>query len=139
MRQISSLVLLLLALLVSFRCWAQTPAKEQEQVRVKADSLSYEEQSDTVTATGSVVVTKGETTVNADTIGVNRATNEVTAQGNVVVKDPQGEINADTLHLDRPDSAEILWSKLSYRERRVDDLPMQRLPQGRLEHWWEDD
>ncbi len=100
MRQISSLVLLLLALLVSFRCWAQTPAKEQEQVRVKADSLSYEEQSDTVTATGSVVVTKGETTVNADTIGVNRATNEVTAQGNVVVKDPQGEINADTLHLE---------------------------------------
>ncbi len=100
MRQIGSLVLLLLALLVSFRCWAQTPAKEQEQVRVKADSLSYEEQSDTVTATGSVVVTKGETTVNADTIGVNRATNEVTAQGNVVLKDPQGEINADTLHLE---------------------------------------
>ncbi len=98
MRQISSLVLLLLALLVSLRCWAQTPAEEQEQVRVKADSLSYEEQSDTVTATGNVVVTKGETTVSADTIGVNRATNEVTAQGNVVVKDPQGEINADTLH-----------------------------------------
>jgi LPS-assembly protein len=100
MRQISSLVLLLLALSVSLRCWAQTPAAEQEQVRVRADSLSYEEQSDTVTATGNVVVTKGETTVSADTIGVNRATNEVTARGNVVVKDPQGEINADTLRLE---------------------------------------
>ena len=100
MRQIRSLVLLLLMLSVSFLCWAQTPAEEQEQVRVKADSLSYEEQSNTVTAKGNVVVTKGETTVSADTVGVNRATNEVSAQGNVVVKDPQGEINADTLHLE---------------------------------------
>ncbi len=100
MRQISSLFLLLLALSVSLQCWAQTPTGEQEQVRVKADALTYEEQSNTVTATGNVVVTKGETTVSADTVGVNRATNEVTARGNVVVKDPQGEINADTLRLE---------------------------------------
>jgi LPS-assembly protein len=100
MRQISSLFVLLLVLSVSLQCWAQTPTGEQEQVRVKADALTYEEQSNTVTATGNVVVTKGETTVSADAVGVNRATNEVTARGNVVVKDPQGEINADTLRLE---------------------------------------
>ncbi|MBI3800430.1 MAG: LPS-assembly protein LptD, partial [Deltaproteobacteria bacterium] len=100
MRHISSFSLLLLALFVSPQCWAQAPAEEKEQVRVKADALTYEQQSNTVTATGNVVVTKGETTVNADSVGVNRATNEVTARGNVVVRDPKGEIHADTLQLE---------------------------------------
>ena len=100
MRSISSLSLLLCTLSVSLQCWAQAPAEDKEQVRVKADALTYEEQSNTVTATGNVVVTKGETTVTADSVGVNRSTNEVTAQGNVKVRDPRGEIEAETLQLE---------------------------------------
>jgi len=64
MRRISEFVLGLL-LFVPLYGWAQGPAEEQDQVRVKADTLTYEEQSNTVTATGNVVVTRGETTVTA--------------------------------------------------------------------------
>ena len=103
MRYINCLALLLLALSVAPPCRAQTPAEGQEKVQVKANGLTYDQQSNTVTATGDVVVTKGETTVTADTVGVNRTTNEVTARGNVVVKDPQGEINADTLRMEMED------------------------------------
>ena len=100
MRAISSLFLLLVVVSISPQCWAQAPAEEKEQVRVKADALTYEEQSNTVTATGNVVVTKGETTVSADSVGVNRSTNEVTARGNVRVRDSRGEIEAETLQLE---------------------------------------
>jgi LPS-assembly protein len=97
------LLLFLVAWLVSAQGWAQTSSDEEDPLRVKADSLTYEEKTNTVTATGNVVVTKGETTVNADSIGVNRTTNEVSAQGNVIVQDPQGEIKADALHLNMED------------------------------------
>src|SRR5262249_57649088 len=97
------IVLLLVALGVAPPCQAQAAAEGQEKVQVKANALTYDQNSDTVTATGDVVVTKGETTVTADTVGVNRTTNEVTARGNVVVKDPQGEINSDTLHMEMED------------------------------------
>ncbi|MGH7963906.1 MAG: LPS assembly protein LptD, partial [Candidatus Binatia bacterium] len=76
---------------------------DQQPVRVKADTLSYHEPSDTVTAAGGVVVTKGDTTVTADTISVNRTTNELTARGEVVVKDTRGNIEAETLHLNIED------------------------------------
>lgn len=66
-------------------------------VSVRADRLTYEQPSDTVTATGNVVVTRGDTTVTADTIGVNRTTNAVNAQGRVVVKDQRAEITAEAL------------------------------------------
>jgi LPS-assembly protein len=83
--------------------WAQEEQQEDERVRVKANTLTYEEQSDTITATGDVVVTRGDTTVTADSIGVNRTTNEVRARGNVVVKDLRGEIKADSLYLEMED------------------------------------
>ena len=70
---------------------------------MKANSLNYDEQRNTVTATGDVVVTKGETTVTADTVGVNRTTSEVEARGNVVVKDPRGQIEAEALRLEMED------------------------------------
>jgi LPS-assembly protein len=79
------------------------PEQEQEPVKVQADTLHYNEQQNTVTATGNVVVNKGDTTLKAETLTVNRSTNEVTAQGKVEVKDPQGEIQADSLRLELED------------------------------------
>lgn len=80
--------------------WAQEPQQEREPVHVEADSLSYDERQNTVSASGSAVVTKGETTLKADTITVNRTTNELNAQGNVLVTDPQGQIEADSLQFE---------------------------------------
>lgn len=98
MQRFGGLVFVLVCWLAPAGAWAQE--QEQEPIRVKANTLNYDEQNNTVSATGDVVVTKGDTTVTADTIGVNRTTNEVSARGQVVVKDPQGEIVADALRLE---------------------------------------
>ncbi len=102
-RRLGGVILALVCILGPPRGWAQNREREQEPVRVKADSLSYDEQRNTVTATGDVVVTKGETTVTADTVAVNRTTSEVEARGNVVVKDPRGQIEAEALRLEMQD------------------------------------
>ncbi len=73
---------------------------EDEPLQVEAESLSYEEDSDTVTATGDVVVIKGDTKVTADSISVNRTTNAVDARGNVVVHNPEGTIEAEALQFE---------------------------------------
>ena len=102
-RRFGGVILALVCTLAPLRGWAQNQEREQEPVRVKADSLTYDEQRNTVTAIGDVVVTKGETTVTADTVGVNRTTSEVEARGNVVVKDPRGQIEAEALRLEMQD------------------------------------
>ena len=75
----------------------------QESVEVNADTLSYEEDGETVSAQGNVVVTKGQTTLTADTVSVSRARNELRARGNVVLRDPQGDIQAEALRLELTD------------------------------------
>ncbi|MSQ47424.1 MAG: LPS-assembly protein LptD [Deltaproteobacteria bacterium] len=98
-------VLLMVVLLVCPSTWAQdpsgqTPSGEDEQVRVKGDTLTYEDQSNVVSATGNVVVTKGQTTLSADTISVNRDTNTLDARGHVELKDSLGQIEAETLQME---------------------------------------
>lgn len=70
---------------------------------MQADTLHYDEQQNTVTATGGAVVTKGNTTLKADSITVNRTTNELSAKGNVGVTDPQGRIDAKSLQFELED------------------------------------
>ena len=82
---------------------AQEQVQEQVQVQVQADRLSYEEQGETVTAEGHVVVTKGQTTLTADTVTVSRTKNELTARGHVVLTDPQGDVQAETMQLELTD------------------------------------
>ena len=72
----------------------------EEPVQVKGNTLTYEKQGNIATATGDVVVTKGETTLSADTVTVNRDTNEMTARGNVLLRDGRGNIKADALRLE---------------------------------------
>ena len=78
-------------------------ASAQEPVEVNADALSYEEDGETVSARGDVVVTKGQTTLTADTVSVSRTRNELRARGNVVLRDPQGHIQAEALRLELTD------------------------------------
>ena len=83
----------------------QLQAQEQvhEQVRVLADTLTYEEQGETITAAGNVVVTKGQTTLTADTVTVSRTKNELTARGHVILTDPQGDVQAEAMQLELTD------------------------------------
>ena len=90
----------LVVLLVCPPTWAQDQSGEDEQVRVKGDTLTYEEQSNVVSASGNVVVTKGQTTLSADAISVNRDTNMLDARGNVELNDTRGQIEADALQME---------------------------------------
>ena len=67
---------------------------------MKGNTLTYEQQGNVATATGDVVVTKGETKLSADAVSVNRDTNEMTARGNVTLEDERGNIKADAMRIE---------------------------------------
>jgi LPS-assembly protein len=94
-------VVLLGFCLVFSPTWAQDQGAEEEApVQVKGNTLTYEQQGNVATATGDVVVTKGETKLSADTITVNRDTNEMNARGNVTLQDERGNIKADAMRIE---------------------------------------
>jgi LPS-assembly protein len=93
-------ILLLIVFTVCTQAAAQEQAAEDEPVRVKGDTLTYEEQGNVVSATGNVVVTKGQTTLSADTISVNRDTNTLKARGHVDLKDSLGQVEAEALEIE---------------------------------------
>jgi LPS-assembly protein len=75
-----------------------------EFVEFSASQVTYESQSDIVTATGAVRMQRDGNHVAADEVVWNRTTGEVRARGNVVVMNPQGDkfigdnvVLADTL------------------------------------------
>jgi LPS-assembly protein len=75
-----------------------------EFVEFSASQVTYESQSDLVTATGAVRMQRDGNHVAADEVVWNRKTGEVRAKGNVVVMNPQGDkfigdnvVLADTL------------------------------------------
>lgn len=68
-------------------------------VTVDAATISYDQQTNVITATGAVKVTRGEMVLTADTVRVNRTTQVAEAEGHVVLTDPQGTLTADALSL----------------------------------------
>jgi LPS-assembly protein len=68
-------------------------------VTVDAESISYDQQSNVITARGAVKITRGEMVLTADTVRVNRSTQVAEAEGNVVVTDPEGTLTAEVMTL----------------------------------------
>jgi len=98
MRGIGAALLIIFVVALS-QAWAQD-SEQGDEIRVKSDTLTYEQENKVVTATGNAVVTKGDTTITADRISVNQTTNEMSASGNVEVKDLRGVIKSDALRLE---------------------------------------
>ncbi|MGE4096502.1 MAG: LPS-assembly protein LptD, partial [Candidatus Binatia bacterium] len=90
-------------LTVSVRALAQDRTSQDDEIRVKGNTLTYEQQTDVMTATGDVTVTKGDTVLSADSVSLNRKTNELTAHGDVKLEDTRGTVIADTLQLEMED------------------------------------
>lgn len=111
MRYRSGLFLLVsLALLAAGEVRAEptpvaTPAlqAEEETIAVDAESMSYDQKTDTITATGGVVIKRGKTELRADRVEVRRATEEAIAAGNVSLTDPQGALFADEMKINLAD------------------------------------
>ena len=81
------------------RLAAPTEAGEGE-VAVDAESLSYDQQSDTLTARGGVTLTRGDTTLTADEVVYDRTNQIAEARGHVVLREPQATVEGDFAHLD---------------------------------------
>ena len=69
---------------------AETDAAGNRQVAFEADQLSYDENGETLTATGNVVLKSGDRSVRGDSVTYNRATGRIIAQGRVRFVDENG-------------------------------------------------
>lgn len=74
-----------------------------EQVAVDAAELSYDQQSNVLTARGNVALTRGTTTLRADEVRYDRTTSMAEAHGHVVVVDPEATIEGDAARIDLDD------------------------------------
>lgn len=79
-----------------------------EEIKVDAESISYDRQADTVAAEGGVVIQRGATTLWADKVQLDRRTSEVQAVGDAVVTSPLGVLQADRLEIDLDDETGVL-------------------------------
>lgn len=67
------------------------PLADEQSIAFSADSVTYDSQSEIVTASGQVRLSREGNYVAADQVIWNRNTGEVVAAGNVVVVNPQGD------------------------------------------------
>lgn len=112
MRGRGGLLLLFWASLLPCPALAQTPTpasttpslqSEQEAIAIDAESLSYDQKTDTVTATGNVVIRRGQTELRADRVELSRSSEEALATGSVSLTDPQGAMFADQMQFNLGD------------------------------------
>ncbi len=81
------------------RSYLPKPDKETP-VDLKADHLEHDEDTGVVTASGHVELVQGARVLRADTISYNLNTDKVTAKGNIVLSEPNGDVHfADEVEL----------------------------------------
>lgn len=68
----------------------ETDAAGNRQVAFESDQISYDENGETLTATGNVVLRSGDRSVRADTVTYNRTTGQILATGRVRYVDENG-------------------------------------------------
>ncbi|MEO6041060.1 MAG: LPS assembly protein LptD [Croceibacterium sp.] len=79
---------------------APTPAAAPRDVAFEADAASYDQDSNTVKASGNVILRSQDQSVRADEVSWNRATGQVVATGNVRLVDENGnQLFTDRLEL----------------------------------------
>ncbi|WP_370674553.1 LPS-assembly protein LptD [Pleomorphomonas sp. PLEO] len=79
---------------------AKQPSRD-EKMMIEADTVAYDMDADSVTATGRVVIYYLNNVVVANEVTVNRKTQRVTAIGNVEITDPSGNVaRGDRIDLD---------------------------------------
>ncbi|HYD25128.1 MAG TPA: LPS assembly protein LptD [Croceibacterium sp.] len=75
-------------------------ASGQRQIAFEADGLSYDSDSDVVTATGNVLLRSGDQSVRADAVSWNRTSGQIVATGNIRFVDEDGnQLFTDRLEL----------------------------------------
>jgi len=75
------------------------------EIAVDAESLSYDQEANTLTARGGVTLKRGDTTLTADEVVYDRTRGIAEASGHVVLTDPQGTMEGDFAHLNLDDES----------------------------------
>lgn len=71
-----------------------------EEITIDAESLSYDRAGEMLSASGDVLIRRGDTTLRADTVEINRRTSEARALGDAVLISPETEVRARAIFLD---------------------------------------
>lgn len=79
---------------------AAQPPDEDQEITIDAESLSYDKGGEILSATGDVLIRRGDTTLQAETVELNRRTNEARAIGDAVLTSPDAQIRANAIFLD---------------------------------------
>lgn len=87
---------------------SQLQGVADEEIKVDAESISYDRQADTVSAEGDVVIQRGETVLSADKVELDRRTSEAEAVGGAIVTSPIGVLRADRLQINLEDETGVL-------------------------------
>jgi len=77
----------------------------ENEVAVDAESLAYDQASNTLTARGGVTLTRGDTTLTADEVVFDRTNQVAEARGHVVLNEPQATVQGDFAHLNLDDES----------------------------------
>ncbi|MEO8601617.1 MAG: LPS assembly protein LptD [bacterium] len=95
-------------------------ATSEDDITIDAESLTYDTKGESLSATGDVLIRRGDTTLRADSVQYNRRTSEARAIGDTVLTSPRAEIRADAMFLDMENEtgdlqgASIVSDRLGY-------------------------
>jgi len=101
-----------------------------EEISIDAKSLSYDQKTNAISASGGVVIRRGETELRANEVRVNRATNEVSAHGDVTVTDPEGTLFADKVDLNLDEETGTIVDGTVISRRLKYSLSGERMEKG---------
>jgi len=98
---------------------SELAATVDEEVTIKADSMSYDQKLDALTASGNVVIRRGAVELKADEVRLNQQTEEAEAIGNVTLSDPDGIMFADRMQVNlETETGELYKATLHARKQK---------------------
>jgi LPS-assembly protein len=92
--------LLLAVLLVRTGAGRAQESAVGDQITIDAESLDYDQAGEILSASGDVLIRRGDTTLQADSVQFNRRTGEARAIGDALLTSPDAAIHADAIFLD---------------------------------------
>jgi LPS-assembly protein len=93
------------------------PRPPEDEITIDAESLSYDKKTDTVSASGDVIIRRGESVLRADEVQLDRRTNEAQVLGDSVLTSPEVEIQAGSMYLDLDDETGELTDARIYSDQ----------------------
>lgn len=105
-------------------------ADADEEISVDAGSIQYERAGDVLSASGGVVIRRGETELRADRVRLDRRTNEAEAIGGASLTTPEGIIRAKEMRLDLDEETGTLVDAEIHSSTRGYSLWGERIEKG---------